>query len=63
MRSGEPVVTNSRVFYFPREAAGATDTRLSLRPLLIRGGRIVHNSGAVRAAGTLGVDLVQVPSR
>jgi len=28
------VVTNSRVFYTPREAAGATGTRLSLRPLI-----------------------------
>ena len=32
--SGEPVVTNSRAFYTPREAAGATGTRLSLRPLI-----------------------------
>ena len=31
--SGEPVVTNSCAFYFAREAAGASDTRLSLRPL------------------------------
>ena len=30
--SGEPVVTNARVYYTPRAAAGASDTRLSLRP-------------------------------
>src|ERR1700736_3874565 len=35
---GEPVVTNSCVyFYFTREAMGATGTRHSLRPLLSRG--------------------------
>jgi len=31
--SGEPVVTNARVYYPPRAATGASDTRLSLRPL------------------------------
>jgi hypothetical protein len=36
--SGEPVVTTLVWFiYFPREAAGATGTRLSLRPLVFRG--------------------------
>src|ERR1700688_4145392 len=32
--SGEPVVTNARAFYNTRAAAGATGTRLSLRPLI-----------------------------
>jgi len=35
--SGATVVTNSRVFYFSREAAGATGTRHSPRPLLVEG--------------------------
>src|ERR1700733_11604838 len=34
---GEPVVTNARAFYTTRAAAGATGTRLSLRPLIFRG--------------------------
>jgi hypothetical protein len=42
------VVTNSRVFYTPREAAGATGTRLSLRPLFFRGEWFMHNSDASR---------------
>src|ERR1700743_3094374 len=33
---GEPVVTNSCVFYFTHEATGAAGTRLSLRPLTWR---------------------------
>jgi hypothetical protein len=33
---GEPVVTNARVYYTSRAAAGATGTRLSLRPLFSR---------------------------
>jgi hypothetical protein len=35
-RSGEPVVTNSYVFIFTYEAAGASDARSSLRPLIWR---------------------------
>jgi hypothetical protein len=35
--SGVTVVTNSRVFYTPREAAGASGARHSLRPLIFRG--------------------------
>jgi hypothetical protein len=31
------VVTNARAFYTPRAAAGATGTRLSLRPLIFEG--------------------------
>jgi hypothetical protein len=39
--SGEPVVTMLVCFiYFAREAAGATGTRLSLRPLLSRGRKV-----------------------
>jgi hypothetical protein len=38
--SGEPVVTMLVwFFHFPREAAGATGTRLSLRPLIFREAR------------------------
>jgi hypothetical protein len=48
---GEPVVTTLVCFFiFAYEAAGATRTRHSLRPLF-RGTRIPHNSGAPRAAG------------
>ena len=46
--SGEPVVTNARVYYPPRAATGASDTRLSLRPLAFRGYRIMHHSGVSR---------------
>jgi hypothetical protein len=34
---GEPVVTNLRVFYFTRKAAGELITRHSLRPLFFEG--------------------------
>jgi hypothetical protein len=37
--SGVTVVTNSRVYYTPREAAGAPGARHSLRPLI--SGRMV----------------------
>src|SRR3984893_9700489 len=51
-RSGEPVVTTLVcLFQFAREAAGATGTRLSLRPLFFEGLGFVHNSGAIRVAG------------
>jgi hypothetical protein len=42
------VVTNSRVFYTTREAAGATGTRRFLRPLLSEGKSLLNNSGASR---------------
>jgi hypothetical protein len=45
--SGGPVVTNARAHYSTRAAAGATGTRLSLRPLFW-GGSNLHNSGAIR---------------
>jgi hypothetical protein len=39
------------LIYFAREAAGASGTRLSLRPLIFEGGP--HNSsGAIRVART-----------
>jgi hypothetical protein len=45
---GEPVVTTLVCFiYFAREAAGATGTRLSLRPLF-SGQKFLHSSGASR---------------
>ena len=37
--SGEPVVTNARVYYTPRAAAGAPGARHSLRPLISRAKR------------------------
>jgi hypothetical protein len=46
--SGEPVVTNARVYYPPRAAAGASDTRLSPRPLFFEGGNSRHHPGAPR---------------
>ena len=47
--SGEPVVTTLVCFiYFAREAMGATGTRLSLRPLFLRGRKSLHSSGASR---------------
>ena len=44
--TGVTVVTNQRVFYTPREAAGALGARHSPRPLLGEG--FTHNSGASR---------------
>jgi hypothetical protein len=44
------VVTNARAYYTTRAAAGALDTRLSLRPLLSLGEWFANNSGAHRAA-------------
>jgi hypothetical protein len=43
--SGATVVTNSRVFYTTREAAGALGARHSPRP---QGEGFTHNSGASR---------------
>jgi hypothetical protein len=54
---GATVVANSCAFYIlharlrVQRAPG-----IPARPLLIGGGRIMNNSGAVRAAGTIGVD-------
>ncbi|MGO8912067.1 MAG: hypothetical protein ACLQDM_22445, partial [Bradyrhizobium sp.] len=47
--SGVTVVTNARVFYPPRAAAGAPGARHSLRPLF-SGGKDSHSSGAIRVA-------------
>ena len=44
--SGVTVVTNSRVFYTTREAAGAPGARHSLRPLISEG---LEHSGKTRA--------------
>jgi hypothetical protein len=46
---GEPVVTNACAFYTTHAAAGATGTRLSLRPLFSR--VILGKARADRAAG------------
>ena len=46
--SGVTVVTNSRVFYTTREAAGASGARHSLRPLIREGGTFPANLGAMR---------------
>jgi hypothetical protein len=45
--SGVTVVTNARVYYTPRAAAGASCARHSLRPLFW-GECFTHNSGASR---------------
>src|ERR1700731_2194539 len=41
---GEPVVTNARVYYTPRAAAGASGARHSLRPLI--GGREIQSKNS-----------------
>jgi hypothetical protein len=46
--SGVTVVTNARVYYTTRAAAGAPGARHSLRPLCQRAGRAQQNSGALR---------------
>jgi hypothetical protein len=46
--SGVTVVTNSRVFYTPREAAGALGARHSPRPLFGEGGKFIANLGRIR---------------
>jgi hypothetical protein len=46
--SGVTVVTNARVFYTPRAAAGASGARHSLRPLFSEGANFLQNSGASR---------------
>jgi len=47
--SGVTVVTNSRVFYTTREAAGASNARHSLRPL-VSGANDYRKTRAQRAA-------------
>jgi hypothetical protein len=46
--SGVTVVTNARVYYTPRAAAGASGARHSLRPLIERAGSFQQTSGASR---------------
>jgi hypothetical protein len=46
--AGKPVVTNSCVFYLTHEAAGVSDTRLSLRPLAFEGQEFGQASDASR---------------
>jgi hypothetical protein len=41
------VVTNARAFYTTRAAAGATGTRLSLRPLIEEDGMFSKNLGRI----------------
>jgi hypothetical protein len=53
-------VTNSRVFCFPREAAGAASTRHSPRPLLFRGLQVLAYSGRDRVAEGADVCVVLV---
>jgi hypothetical protein len=43
--SGGPVVTNARVYYTPRAAAGASAPGI---PHALMGGQFLHNSGASR---------------
>jgi hypothetical protein len=49
--SGEPVVTNARVYYTPRAAAGASGARHSLRPLISESGKfmakLAHMGGEI----------------
>jgi hypothetical protein len=46
--TGEPVVPTHVLSTFARGAAGASDTRLSLRPLCFGGATFRHNPGAAR---------------
>jgi hypothetical protein len=45
---GEPVVTNARVYYTPRAAAGASGARHSLRPLISEGGMFPEKLARMR---------------
>jgi hypothetical protein len=58
--SGVPVVTNARAYYTTRAAAGALDTRLSLRSV-IGGTRFLHQLGRV-APRESGCMLFVVPA-
>jgi hypothetical protein len=53
-----PVVTNARAIYSTRAAAGATGTRLSLRPPIFEGGNSC-TTRAHRAAGMLSVVIAR----
>jgi len=44
--SGVTVVTNARVYYTPRAAAGASSARHSLRPLMFRGQEVQDKTRA-----------------
>jgi hypothetical protein len=48
---GEPVVTNARVYYTTRAAAGAPGARHSLRPLISESGKfranLAHTGGEI----------------
>src|SRR5215471_19416328 len=59
---GVPVVTNSCAFFTAHEAAGAPDTRLSLRPHS-RGSRILQSSDAWRREGAATCPLKPAGSR
>src|SRR5258708_37221792 len=48
--SGVTVVTNARVTYTTRAAAGASDARHSLRPLILRGRDVSDKTRAKHAA-------------
>jgi hypothetical protein len=54
--SGEPVVTNSRVFYLAREAAGASASGLPCALMIFEGARMMHHSGE-SCRGNAGVCL------
>src|ERR1700732_3885691 len=43
--SGVTVVTNARVYYTPRAAAGASSARHSLRPLISESGTLIAKLG------------------
>jgi hypothetical protein len=46
--SGVTVVTNARVYYTPRAAAGASGARHSLRPLMSEGGMLLAKLARMR---------------
>ena len=56
--SGATVVTNARVYYTTRAAAGASDTRLSLRPLFSEGQGFLANLGRIAIVTDAGRDAV-----
>jgi hypothetical protein len=53
-------VTNARAYYTPRAAAGALDTRLSLRPLFSLGETIRHSSDASRRENAVACPILSV---
>jgi hypothetical protein len=59
--SGVTVVTNARVYYTPRAAAGASGARHSLRSLMSEGRTSRQNSGALR--GEIAKLCVALPGR